>query len=117
MQDDRHISRSLANRSQESWNDAHAPAGVLSERSRIDALFSSGYFALLALASRDARQALLDHPDVEFIRVACAAVGVPAAVGVRFAENQYAAFDEERPTLEQIHLWAEELRDKLSQVM
>ncbi len=114
MQDDGQVKLLLAKRSLEAWNDAHAPEGVLSEGSRIDALFDAGYFVLLALAPRDARQLLEHHPDVDFVRTACAAMNVSAEVGIRYAENKYAAFDDERPTAEQVRSWAVELRATLA---
>jgi hypothetical protein len=103
----------FTSRSNEAWRDAHAPEGLLSKRTRGKCLFDSGYFALLANASAQARGRVTHHPDVEFIRGECAQASLTAEVGVLFAMNEHALFNGERPSREELAAWAAELRARL----
>ncbi len=107
------LKTSFTSRSNEAWRDAHAPEGLLSPSTRAKCLFDSGYFALLANASAEARGRVTHHPDIEFIRGECAQASLPAEVGVRFAVNEHVPCDGERPSREELVAWTSELRARL----
>ena len=107
------LKASFARRSNEAWRDAHAPEGVLSDRTRAKCLFDAGYFCLLAYAPSEARERIVHHPDADFVREECARHSVLAETGLDFVAHELSAFDEDRPNNDRLLAWASELRARL----
>ncbi len=107
------VTASFVRQSNEAWRDAHAPEGVLSDYTRARCLFDAAYFALLAHAPVEARQAVVHHPDAAFIRSECRRRALPADTGVRFAETELTPVDGGRPDKQELHQWASEVRSRL----
>jgi len=107
------LKASFVRQSNVAWCDANAPEGLLSDSTRAKCLFDAAYFALLANAPDEARQAVVHHPDGAFIRSECLRLALPADTGARFAGTEFSPLDEERPDKQALHQWASEVRARL----